>query len=54
MQRFCVQRDEEDDYPQPVVVKDPEYAHVKKKPEREAAQERPPVGNFRQEKKTRI
>jgi hypothetical protein len=32
----------EDEYPRPAVVKDPEYAHVKKKPEREATQ-RPPV-----------
>ncbi|CAF3259287.1 unnamed protein product [Rotaria sp. Silwood2] len=37
--------DDEDEYPPPTVIKDPEYAHVKKKPEREPI-ERLPVNIF--------
>ncbi|CAF1089677.1 unnamed protein product [Rotaria sordida] len=33
--------DDEDEYPQPTVVKDPEYAHVKKKPDREPIERLP-------------
>ncbi|CAF4344989.1 unnamed protein product [Rotaria sp. Silwood2] len=33
--------DDEDEYPPPTVIKDPEYAHVKKKPEREPIERLP-------------